>query len=131
MGNNHDKAILVACAIIQKDGKVFIARRKPDKSQGGKWEFPGGKVENGESIKECLVREFEEEFGVILEVGERCGSNTHDYESISIELIGHYCKMNTNNFSLTDHDLTAWVSIEELRSYDLAPADIPLIELIH
>ncbi len=59
----------VTCAIIEKDGKILIARRASDQNLAGKWEFPGGKVEDGESPEECLKRELEEEFGIQVEVG--------------------------------------------------------------
>ena len=60
----------VTCAIIEKEGKILIARRALDQQLAGKWEFPGGKVEDGESPEECLKRELEEEFGIQVEVGE-------------------------------------------------------------
>ena len=130
MSKTTTENIQVACAIIQRDDRFFIARRKPEKSQAGKWEFPGGKRKTDESIEECLEREFIEEFGVNIKIGRLCGSNIHHYENISIELIGLYCKMDAHTFNMTDHDQTAWVTKEELRSYDLAPADIPLIDFI-
>ena len=61
---------IVTCAIIEKDGKILIARRAEGQKLAGKWEFPGGKVEDGESPEECLKRELEEEFGIPTEVGE-------------------------------------------------------------
>lgn len=130
MSNNIGDTIHVACAIIKRDDKFFIARRRPDMSQGGKWEFPGGKIEEGESPKECLTREFKEEFGVSIKTGEFCGSNVHHYDNLSIELIGLYCTMEADTFTLTDHDQTAWVTKDNLKCFDLASADIPLIDLI-
>ena len=59
----------VTCAILEKNGKILIARRAPDQKLDGKWEFPGGKVEDGESPAECLKRELAEEFGIQAEVG--------------------------------------------------------------
>ena len=76
--------ISVTFAIIEKAGKILIARRASDQKLAGKWEFPGGKVEDGESPEECLKRELEEEFGVQVEVGEFIYSNKHHYDHISI-----------------------------------------------
>ena len=74
----------VTCAIIEKEGKILIARRAEDQKLAGKWEFPGGKVEDGESPEECLKRELEEEFGIQAEVGESITSKKHQYDLISI-----------------------------------------------
>jgi len=81
------KYTTVTCAIIEKEDKILIARRTADQKLAGKWEFPGGKVEAGESPEECLKRELEEEFGIQAEVGEFITSNKHHYEHISIELM--------------------------------------------
>ena len=80
----------VTCAIIENEGKILIARRAADQKLAGKWEFPGGKVEDGESPEECLKRELEEEFGIQVEVGEFITSNNHHYDHISIELLAFH-----------------------------------------
>ena len=69
----------VTCALIESEGKILIARRAADQKLAGKWEFPGGKVEDKESPEECLKRELEEEFGIQVEVGEFIASNTNHY----------------------------------------------------
>ena len=76
---NDKDTIDVIAAIIEIEGKFLIGRRKKEKSLGGKWEFPGGKLEPLEEHKECLIRELREEFGVEIEVGNLLGENTHDY----------------------------------------------------
>ena len=120
----------VTCAIIEKDGKILIARRAQDQKLAGTWEFPGGKVEDGESPEECLKRELEEEFGIQAEVGEFITSNKHHYDHISIELLAFHVKYLSGEFTLTDHDTIEWVVPDELFNYDLAEADIPIAELI-
>lgn len=83
------KIIDVVCAFIRKEeGNIFIARRADHKSMAGKWEFPGGKVEEGETPQEALKKlEIEEEFGMSIEVGEFVGENVHHYPNFSIRLI--------------------------------------------
>ncbi len=122
---------IVTCTIIEKEGRILIARRAADQKLAGKWEFPGGKVEDGESPEECLKRELEEEFGIQAEVGEFICSNKHHYDHISIELMAFRVKYISGEFTLTDHDTIEWVAPEELLNYDLAEADIPIAEMLN
>ena len=73
------KPIIVTAAIMVKANKVFAARRNPGSHMAGFWEFPGGKIETGETPEACLVRELFEEFGIVTQVGIFFGENTHDY----------------------------------------------------
>jgi 8-oxo-dGTP diphosphatase len=121
--------ITVLCGIIvNTEGEIFIARRKPGKSFAGKWEFPGGKLEEGESESDCLKRELLEELGMQVQVGERLGENVHHYPTFSIRLIAYHCRFVSASYQLTDHDLYAWVKEEEFVNYDLAEADVPLVD---
>jgi len=124
--------IKVVCGIIFKDGKVLICRRKPEKSLGGYWEFPGGKIEDGESNEESLNRELLEELGMKVDVKNYFRTNIHTYEKFTIELIAYKCHFIHANYKLTDHDTYKWVSVKDLKNINLAPADIPLaIELLN
>ena len=118
--------ITVTCAIIEKDDKILIARRAKGQKQEGKWEFPGGKVEDGESPEACLKRELEEEFSIQTEVGEFICSNKHHYGYISIELLAYRTKYVSGSFTLIDHDEIKWVNPEALLNFDLAEADVPI-----
>lgn len=118
--------ISVTCAIIERDGKILIARRGEGQKLAGKWEFPGGKVEDGESPEECLKRELVEEFGIQVKVEEFITSNKHHYDHISIELLAFHTKYISGTFTLTDHDEIKWVQPADLLDYDLAEADIPI-----
>lgn len=118
--------ISVTCAIIEKNGKILIARRARDQRLAGKWEFPGGKLEDGETPEECLKRELEEEFGIQAEVGEFITSNRHHYDHAFIELLAYRVTYVSGSFTLVDHDSIRWVSPEELPDYDLSGADIPV-----
>jgi len=123
-----DKIIKVVCGIIWKENKIFIARRKPEKSLGGYWEFPGGKIEKGEDPETALARELKEELGMEIMVGKYLGENIHNYDTFTIELISHKCEFVSASYQLTDHDAYIFVSPEELLNYKLAPADIYFIQ---
>ena len=118
--------IKVVCGIIFNDNKVFICRRKPEKSLGGYWEFPGGKIEQGEKYEVSLSRELIEELGMKVEVKEYFKTNIHAYEKFTIELIAYKCIFFDATFQLTDHDSFEWVLVKDLVNWNLAPADIPI-----
>jgi 8-oxo-dGTP diphosphatase len=120
--------IKVVCGIIYQNDKVFICRRKKEKSLGGFWEFPGGKIEGGEKHEESLKRELIEELKMDVEVIEYFDTSIHNYESFSIELIAYKCDLIRWNNYLSDHDLFDWVSPNEITKWKLAPADVPLAE---
>ena len=122
--------ISVICGIIYKSDQVFVARRKPRKSMGGFWEFPGGKLEDGESEEECLQRELFEELGMQVEVGSFFNENIHDYGLFRIKLTAYKCEFVEATMKLVDHDQYKWVLPEELLSFELAPADIPIAERV-
>jgi 8-oxo-dGTP diphosphatase len=125
------EVIKVVCGIIYHQESIFIARRKEGKSMAGKWEFPGGKIHDGESQKEALKRELFEELGMEVIVGEKIGSNIHHYESYSINLIAYRCKFVSATFAMTDHDQYKWVTRKILGEFNFTDADIPLIDLIN
>lgn len=118
----------VAAAIILFNNRVLIAQRAPNEKLAGKWEFPGGKVEIGETLQECLKREISEEFDVDIEVVDFFGESIYEYESSCIKLMAFLCKWNSGDFILKVHSNIEWVDKNELDSYDFAPADIPLVE---
>ncbi len=122
--------VKVVCAIIWKDDKVFIARRKPEKSLGGYWEFPGGKLETDEDPKMGLKRELLEELGMKVKEIEYFGYNKYDYEVFTIELIAYSCLFVSADFNLIDHDDYAFIPSDEFGNYNLAPADIPFTEML-
>lgn len=122
------KPIKVVCGIIWKENKVFIARRKAGKSLAGFWEFPGGKLEEGEEPESALVRELEEELGMKVKISAFFGSQVHHYERFSIELLAYTCTFIAASYQLTDHDETAFVDPKDLASYQLAPADLFIMD---
>lgn len=118
--------IQVAAAVIMEDDRVLVARRSPHKHMGGYWEFPGGKIEDGETPQQALSRELLEELGIKLRVGEYFLTNEHDYGDKKISLIAYFCSWSEWDLKLADHDAVCWCSAAELLELDLAPADIPI-----
>ncbi|TFE25610.1 8-oxo-dGTP diphosphatase MutT [Cohnella luojiensis] len=124
--------IKVAAAIIKNEqGQILIARRKKGKSQAGMWEFPGGKLEPGESPETCLIRELREEMGIEIKPYVWFGVNEHDYGTVRIKLIAYLAKYSTGENRLTDHDEYRWAERDELLEYEWAPADVPFVERLY
>lgn len=122
--------ITVTAAIIERDGKILIAQRKQDDYMGGKWEFPGGKVEDGETPEVCLKRELHEEFEADIEVGEFLLSSKYDYGDLAIDLLAYRAKLLSESITPHDHQSYRWVTPSELHNYDFPEADKPIIEII-
>ncbi|MFC3750240.1 (deoxy)nucleoside triphosphate pyrophosphohydrolase [Paenibacillus sp. GCM10012306] len=120
----------VAAAIIYDETeKVLIAKRRAGKSQAGLWEFPGGKLEAGESVQDCLIRELQEEMGIEILPFAAFGMNEHSYgNDLSLRLITWKAKYVNGTITLTDHDDYRWVQPRELGGYTFAAADIPFVE---
>ena len=118
----------VTAAIILKANRVLIAQRAPGENLAGKWEFPGGKIEPGETLQECLKREIREELDVDIEVLDFFSESIYTYQNGTIKLMAFLCKWITGDFTLNAHSHIAWVNHHELDLYDFAPADIPLVE---
>jgi len=124
------KTIQVVAAVLERDGNYLIARRAHHKSLPGKWEFPGGKIESGESSEVALERELNEEFGIKTLIGKHLISTSYSYPEISIELIAFEVKYLSGDFILSDHDKIDWVKASNFRKYDFAEADIPIIDFL-
>ncbi|MDV2427900.1 (deoxy)nucleoside triphosphate pyrophosphohydrolase [Corynebacterium tuberculostearicum] len=113
------------------DGERFLAcRKKPGKPLEGHWEFPGGKIEPGETPEQALAREIREELNLIAEVGQKVTTTTYEYDFATIELTTFYCTLVDGDLRLTDHDDTKWVTSTEAAHLTWAPADIPAVEAI-
>lgn len=122
--------VKVTAAILEKDGKFIIAQRKRSDPLSGKWEFPGGKIEPGETPEQCLSRELKEEFAIDVTVGEHVGSNVHHYDHISIELMAYRASWVSGAITMNDHKAYRWVTVDQLTECDFAPADIPFVEML-
>lgn len=120
--------ILVVAGVITDGDKVLITQRA--ENDGGLWEFPGGKVEPGESEPEALVRELWEELDVKVSVGEYLIETLHHYPAKSILLKSYRCKRVEGDITLHCHQNMAWVTKVQLDDYTFSDADKPLVELL-
>ena len=124
------KIVEVVAAVIQKDNKIFCAQRNLSKYMGGKWEFPGGKIEVGETREEALVREIKEELDSDIVVDKYLMTVEHDYPTFHITMHAYLCRLVKGVLTLKEHDDSVWLNKEELLSLDWAAADKPIVENI-
>lgn len=117
----------VVAAVIEQQSRYLIARRAPHKQLAGYWEFPGGKVEPGETPEAALARELAEEFGVEATIGGLIGVSVHDDGTMVVRLTAYRARVTDAIVASTDHDRLEWVRRECLSDYRLAPADVPLL----
>lgn len=127
------KTVLVsAVALIDADGRVLLAQRPEGKSMAGLWEFPGGKIEQGESPEDALVRELHEELGI--ETWNSCLAPicfaSHAYEDFHLLMPVFACRKWDGIPVSKENQELAWVSASKLRDYPMPPADVPLIPML-
>ena len=122
---NH---ITVVGAVIVRDGLIYCARRGPAGALPGMWEFPGGKVETGESFEGALVREIGEELDCTVTVLEPLETTTHEYDFAIVTLATFLCELAAGEPRSNEHAEEAWLPMSELETLDWAPADIPAVE---
>jgi 8-oxo-dGTP diphosphatase len=118
----------VTAAVWEENGRIFIARRKTGKNLAGKWEFPGGKIEPGETPEEALAREIMEELSVEISVGELLCRVFFREGPIDLELLAYRVTRVSGEPVLSEHDLMRWVMPVELGSFDLAESDRKVVE---
>jgi len=116
----------VTAGIIIKDKKVLVVQRKPASSRGLLWEFPGGKIEEGEAPRQCLKREINEELGIEVDVGERFEIVYHQYEDMRILLLSYLCQLVRGDPLAMDCHMFKWITVKGLRDLPMTEADIPL-----
>ena len=120
----------VTAAVIEKDGKILIAKRKQSQKLGGKWEFPGGKLEPGETPEECLKRELQEELGIDAVIGPYICASTFVYRHLTIKLLAYQVTRFSGKIKLNDHEQIKWIFSKDLYKYDLAEADLPIARAV-
>jgi 8-oxo-dGTP diphosphatase len=119
--------IHVACALIERDGLVLSALRSASMNLPLKWEFPGGKVEPGEGLEECLRRELVEEMGIRIAVGRPLTPATHEYPSFTVTLYPYLCSILSGEITLFEHSAISWLPAHRMNELDWADADLPII----
>lgn len=131
MEESMKKQVHVVGAIIENDkNEIFCALRSPKMSLPNYWEFPGGKIEDGETPEEALAREIQEEFNCTISVGEKVEDTTYQYDKMVVRLETYKAKLVDGQPTVSEHADTKWVTREEIRSLNFAPADIPAVEKI-
>lgn len=124
--------LVVACALIDADGRVLLSQRPADKTLGGLWEFPGGKVEPGESPEAALIRELREELTIDTE--EACLAPltfaSHAYETFHLLMPLYVCRRWRGSPEGHEGQVLKWVRPKEMRSYPMPPADLPLVTVL-
>ena len=124
------RAVDVVGAVVVRDGRILCARRGLDAELGGMWEFPGGKVEPGESPRDALVREITEELGCRVRVGEELTTTTYEYEFATVTLTTYWCDLESGEPAPTEHAELRWLGPADLDQLPWAPADLPSVEIL-
>ena len=121
--------LVVACALVDPDGRVLLTERPPGKTMAGLWEFPGGKVEAGERPEQSLIRELQEELGI--QVREPCLAPltfaSHSYPNFHLLMPLYVCRRWEGTVTANEGQKLAWVRPNRLRDYKMPPADEPLV----
>ena len=124
--------LVAACALIDADNRILLARRPEGKTLAGLWEFPGGKVEAGEAPEECLVRELHEELGIVTKVACLAPLTfaSHAYPQFHLLMPLYVCRRYEGIPTGREGQEIKWVRVRDLRDYPMPPADEPLIPIL-
>ena len=121
--------LVAACALIDDEGRILLAERPVGKSLAGLWEFPGGKIEDGERPEEALVRELREELGITVAPGnlEPLAFASHAYEAFHLLMPLFICRSWTGEVKPMEQQRFIWAAPEDLGNWPMPPADLPLV----
>jgi 8-oxo-dGTP diphosphatase len=109
--------------IAWRGGKLLLARRMPGGTNSRRWEFPGGKAEEGESPADSLTREFQEELGVTVEVADRLAEGRFSHRGVDYRLVAYRIILHEGEFTLREHEAVEWFSFDEVERLSLVPSD--------
>lgn len=119
---------LIGVGVIWNDqGQILIDRRRPEGLLGGLWEFPGGKIEPGETIEDCIKREIKEELGIGIEVGEHLITIDYTYTHLRVSLTVHHCRYLTGDPIPIECDEIRWVTLDEIDQFPFPTANAQII----
>ena len=118
--------VAVTAGLIRKDGFILISRRHAGGGAGGKWEFPGGKIERGETPEQALERELTEELGIHASAGRIYDARIHEYPEKTVLVLFYECTLVSGEPRALDSAEIKWVCIDDLNRYDMAAADLPV-----
>lgn len=119
---------VVAGIIRNNEGEILIAKRNLKKSQGGLWEFPGGKIEKNETREDAIIREIKEELDIEIKVDKYFGEKYFQYPDKTINLIVLDCEITNGKIKLLEHEDAKWVKTVELKNFEFAPADVFIVD---
>ncbi len=123
------KTVRVVAAVIRKDNKIFATQRGYGEFKDG-WEFPGGKIEEGEPPEQALAREIKEELNTEIQVGKLVDTIEYDYPKFHLSMDCFWCEIMQGGLELKEHEAARWLSKEELYSVDWLPADVGVVERV-
>jgi 8-oxo-dGTP diphosphatase len=126
-GARRKEFIQVTAAIILENHRVLITQRHSQNDMVGKWEFPGGKIEDGETPEACLQRELQEELDLVADVQDLYLVTQHVYPHIKIELLAFRTHIRSGDITLRAHQDYRWVPIQDLPAFDFSDADKPIV----
>ncbi len=130
MGENSSSIphkVIGVAVIWNNQGQILIDRRRPEGVLGGLWEFPGGKIEPGETVEECIKREIQEELGITIEVGEHLITINHVYTHLEVTLNVHHCRHLTGVPQPIECDEIRWVTLDEIDQFPFPKANGQII----
>ena len=124
------KHVEVVAAVIKKGDYYFAAKRNEFGEMGGRYEFPGGKIEQGESNEAALIREIKEELNAEIEAVEFIMTVNHEYETFKITLHAYLCELKSESLTLKEHVDATWVTVKDIHKLNWADADLPIVKII-
>ncbi|MCG7547239.1 8-oxo-dGTP diphosphatase MutT [Pseudoalteromonas sp. Of7M-16] len=124
------KVVNVAVGVIEKQAQYFVCKRSDEQHQGGLWEFPGGKVEDNESVEQALSRELAEEIGIQVERSEHLITIEHDYGDKQVCLVVHVVKAFSGEATGLEGQPSQWVNFEQLKTLDFPSANVAIIDAL-
>ncbi|AOT09732.1 8-oxo-dGTP diphosphatase MutT [Pseudoalteromonas luteoviolacea] len=124
------KIVNVAVGVVLKEGQYFVCKRSDEQHQGGLWEFPGGKVEQNESVEQALARELAEEIGIEVKSSVHLMTIEHDYGDKAVRLVVHIVEDFTGEARGLEGQPSQWVDLNQLRKLAFPPANVAIIEAL-